>query len=223
VQASSPCSTISLGDPAINRLHDPNQLAQIAATLQPEGGALRNAPEPYDRVPERADFEGRRVSRGLNDAIRPIAAAVIRNEDRILVWEDHDPTTGDVVAVPLAGGIEFGETGQAAIGRELQEEVGATPTRVRYLGLLEDIFVWAGQKRHELYLIYDVELAGRTVYEAEKIRVVEPDGTSYLARWRPLSEFRGPARLVPDGLLELIEQSLKSRTAPGTGGHGDRF
>jgi ADP-ribose pyrophosphatase YjhB (NUDIX family) len=145
-----------------------------------------------------------RVSRGLAGAIRPIAAALIRDGDRILVWDDHDPTTGEVVAVPLAGGIEFGETGEEAIRRELGEEIAATPSRVTYLGLLEDIFFWAGQKRHELYLVYEVELADRAVYDADEVQVVEPDGTSYPARWRPLSEFTTSARLVPQGLLKLI-------------------
>jgi hypothetical protein len=83
-----------------------------------------------------------RVSQGPDDAIRVIAAAVIRDGDRILVWHDHDPATGEVVAVPLAGGIEFGETGEEAIRRELKEEIGSGPKSVRYLGLFEDIFEW---------------------------------------------------------------------------------
>jgi ADP-ribose pyrophosphatase YjhB (NUDIX family) len=148
-----------------------------------------------------------RVSRGLAGAIRPIAAAVIRNGDRILVWDDYDPTTGEVVAVPLAGGIEFGETGAEAIARELGEEIGAKPTRIDYLGVLEDIFVWAGQKRHELYLVFDVDLAEQALYEAKEIPVVEPDGTSYLARWRHLREFEASARLVPTGLAQLLDPS----------------
>ena len=146
-----------------------------------------------------------RVSAGLADAIRPIALAVIRDGDRILVWDDHNPGTGEVVAVPLAGGLEFGETGAQAIRRELEEEIGARATRVDYLGTIEDIFDWAGQKRHELHLVYDVELADRAFYEMDEVEVVEDDGTRYPARWRSLAEFSGRARLVPDGLLELIE------------------
>jgi uncharacterized protein YndB with AHSA1/START domain/ADP-ribose pyrophosphatase YjhB (NUDIX family) len=148
-----------------------------------------------------------RVSRGWVGAIRPIAAAVIRHGDRILVWDDHDPVTGDTVAVPLAGGIEFGETGETAIARELGEEIATTPSRIRYLGLLEDIFVWAGEQRHELYLIYEVELADARIYELDEIEVVEEDGSSYQARWRALSDFGGSARLVPEGLLDLIQRS----------------
>jgi ADP-ribose pyrophosphatase YjhB (NUDIX family) len=145
----------------------------------------------------------------LIGTIRPIAAAVICEADRILVWEDYDPSTGEIVAVPLAGGIEFGETGEQAIARELGEEIGAIPRRIRFLGVIEDIFEWAGIKRHELYLIYHVDLQGQDVFEAEELTVTEPDGTSYVARWRPLTEFRRSARLVPDGLLELVEQVRK--------------
>jgi ADP-ribose pyrophosphatase YjhB (NUDIX family) len=160
------------------------------------------SPDVSEQPPVRA---GRRVSQGLTGAIRPIAAAVICEADRILVWEDYDPSTGDVVAVPLAGGIEFGETGEQAIARELGEEIGAIPRRIRFLGLIEDIYEWAGKKRHELYLIYHVDLEDQDAFEGEELTVTESDGTSYVARWRPLSEFRDSARLVPEGLFELVE------------------
>lgn len=148
-----------------------------------------------------------RVSQGPDDAIRVIAAAVIRDGDRILVWHDHDPATGEVVAVPLAGGIEFGETGEEAIRRELKEEIGSGPKSVRYLGLFEDIFEWAGRKRHELFLIYDVELADRALYATDEVEVTESDGSAYLAYWRPLTDFVASTRLVPDGLMDLIAPS----------------
>jgi 8-oxo-dGTP pyrophosphatase MutT (NUDIX family) len=154
-----------------------------------------------------------RVSAGLENAIRPIAAAVIRDGERILVWDDHNPATGEVVAVPLAGGIEFGETGAEAITRELVEEIGATATRVDFLGLIEDMFDWNGQYRHELYLIYDVDLADRHVYETEEVVVHEGPGDVYRASWRPLSDFSVSTRPVPDGLLDMIRASATQRDA----------
>jgi ADP-ribose pyrophosphatase YjhB (NUDIX family) len=146
-----------------------------------------------------------RVSAGPSDRIRPIACAVIRNGDRILVWDDLNPVTGEVVAVPLAGGIEFGETGEAAIRRELMEEIGAAASAVRYLGTIEDIFDWNGQKRHELHLVYEVEPADARLLELDEVDV-DDEGEKYVARWRPLGEFHAGARLVPDGLLALIER-----------------
>jgi ADP-ribose pyrophosphatase YjhB (NUDIX family) len=148
-----------------------------------------------------------RFSQGPDDAIRLIAAAVIRDGDRILVWHDHDRATGEVVAVPLAGGIEFGETGEQAIRRELKEEIGSGSKSVRYLGLLEDIFEWAGRKRHELFLIYDVELTDRALYAADEVEVTESDGSTYPAYWRSLTDFVASTRLVPDGLIDLIVAS----------------
>jgi thiaminase (transcriptional activator TenA) len=159
-----------------------------------------------------AEATAGRVSRGFAAAIRPLGAAVIRDNERILVWEDNNPATGEVVCVPLAGGIEFGESGAEAVARELREEIGATATRVDYLGTIEDIYDWDGQKRHELYLLYDVDLADRRVYEMDELPVVEPDGTPYVACWRRLDEFRSSARLVPDGLLDLIERFAANRS-----------
>jgi uncharacterized protein (DUF1330 family)/8-oxo-dGTP pyrophosphatase MutT (NUDIX family) len=141
-------------------------------------------------------------------AIRPVAAAVMCRSNRLLVWEDRNPKTRELVCVPLTGGIEFGERGAETIARELQEEIGATATRVDYLGALEDVYDWGAEKRHELYLVYDVEVAEQAIYEADAVAVVEPDGRRYVARWRSLDEFRDERRLVPDGLLALIDSRV---------------
>jgi ADP-ribose pyrophosphatase YjhB (NUDIX family) len=144
-----------------------------------------------------------RVSDGSPGEIRVIACAVIRDGDRILVWDDLNPDTGEVVAVPLAGGVEFGETGGAAIRRELLEEIGAVASTVRYLATLEDIFEWNGQARHEVHLVYEVALDDARIAQLEEVEVND-DGERYVARWRHLDEFRAHTRLVPSGLLGLI-------------------
>ena len=56
---------------------------------------------------------------------------------------------------PLAVRIEFGERGHETVIREVQEELDAEVTNVRYLGLLENIFAYQGAAGHEIVLIYD--------------------------------------------------------------------
>jgi 8-oxo-dGTP pyrophosphatase MutT (NUDIX family) len=56
--------------------------------------------------------------------IRPLALAVIRRDDRILVFEAHDSVKDETFYRLLGGGIEFGDRGEEAIRRELVEELG---------------------------------------------------------------------------------------------------
>ena len=51
-----------------------------------------------------------------------------------------DTVKGSAFARPLGGGIDFGETSQDAIVREIREELGAELTDARLLGIVENIF-----------------------------------------------------------------------------------
>ena len=106
--------------------------------------------------------------------------------------------------MPIAGGIEFGETSAAVVQREVEEELGCRPASSQFLGVLEEVFEWCGKKRHELWFVYGIELPDRSLHEREDIEIVKPDGDAYAARWRELTEFDAGARLAPTGLLELI-------------------
>jgi 8-oxo-dGTP pyrophosphatase MutT (NUDIX family) len=145
----------------------------------------------------------------IMNQIRPLAICLFRNQDRILVAEGYNPIKGETFYRPLGGGIEFGERSQETICRELMEEIGAEvkPDSLRYLGTLENIFIFNGIPGHEIVLVYDGELNSPGLYEQAAIVGKEMDiQESFTAIWKNLNEFgAGKSILYPDGLLELLE------------------
>ena len=139
--------------------------------------------------------------------IRPISICIIEEEDKLLVFTDRDTDTGEQFYRPLGGGIEFGETGEQCIVREMREEIGAELTDVRYLGLLENIFTCDGIAGHEIVLVYRADLVNSAQYHQEPVRVDE-NGDTIWAWWVPLADFEsGARRLVPDDLLDLLRRT----------------
>jgi 8-oxo-dGTP pyrophosphatase MutT (NUDIX family) len=137
--------------------------------------------------------------------IRPIAIGIFRRDDQILVFEGYDPAKGETFYRPLGGAIEFGEYGHQALAREVREEIDTEIENLRYLGLSENLFTFAGQAGHEIVLIYEGDLVGSAICERDVVMGREDDGSPLKVVWAPLARFeRGKAPLYPNGLLELL-------------------
>lgn len=137
--------------------------------------------------------------------IRALAIAIIRRGDAILVAEGFDTAKPETFYRPLGGQIEFGEPAEAALRRELREEICAELQDVRYRFTLENLFTHQGQKGHEIVMVFEAVLADPPFYDRESMTGHEDDGVPFTATWKRLSDF-GPGRppLYPDGLLELL-------------------
>jgi 8-oxo-dGTP pyrophosphatase MutT (NUDIX family) len=135
--------------------------------------------------------------------IRPIALAVVKRADELLVFEGRDDVKGETYYRPLGGGIEFGETAADALRREFREELAAELTNVVLLDVLENIFTVFGRPGHEIVFVFEAELADRSWYEREDLGMVLDEGSP--VSWRPLREFAGrDLILYPAGLAELL-------------------
>ena len=135
--------------------------------------------------------------------IRPMALCVFRHRGRILVARGRDSSNGASFYRPLGGGIDFGETGAAAIVREIDEELGVAISAPRYLGALESIFTFRDKPRHELLLIYDADFLDRDIYERERVEAREGQ-RRIIARWLAPDAMHD-APLVPEGLSDLLQ------------------
>jgi len=146
----------------------------------------------------------------MNDApvpgtIRPKAIGIFRSGSRILVGEMYDPAKQERFYCPPGGGIEFQETSERALRREIKEELDAEIENPTLLSILENIFTFDGGQAHEIVFVYDAELKDKKLYEIDQFEGIESDGHPYKAVWLDLNTLdNNTLPLYPDGLLDLL-------------------
>jgi 8-oxo-dGTP pyrophosphatase MutT (NUDIX family) len=137
--------------------------------------------------------------------IRPLAICVFRKQDRIFVAEGYDSVKQETFYRPLGGKIEFGELGRETVKREIREEIDEKVRKLRYLGTLENVFTYNGERGHEIIRVYDGKFSEKSVYKRQVVEGHEGD-LIFQVMWKELAYFRaGEAPLYPDGLLELLD------------------
>jgi len=137
--------------------------------------------------------------------IRSVSLCVFLNNNRILVFEGYDKVKNETFYRPLGGGIEFGETAEETVRRELMEEIQAEVDNIRFLGALENIFTFNGDSYHEIVMIHDGVLKESGLYEQAEVVGEEANGDVIRAKWMDLDEFgEDKSILYPNGLLELL-------------------
>lgn len=135
---------------------------------------------------------------------RPVAVALIRRGDDVLVFEVPDAVKR-VVGWRLPGGtIEFGERGSDTVVREIREELGVEIVDADYLGTVENIFTYLGAEGHELVRVYAARFAEQRLYERDHFDCIEANGARFTCVWKLIADFRAGVQLYPEGLLELI-------------------
>lgn len=106
-------------------------------------------------------------------AIKTKAYALICNKDKILL-EAIVEADGTVKGYrPLGGEVEFGETAETAVSRELFEELSETITVGSLSCVAEEIFEYNGNPGHEVAFIFEAEFVNVELYKQDKIMRVD--------------------------------------------------
>ncbi|MBD2208961.1 NUDIX domain-containing protein [Nostoc linckia FACHB-104] len=130
--------------------------------------------------------------------IRVIALGLIRDGERIFVSEGYDPAKQSTFYRALGGGVDFGETSLLALQREFQEEIQAELTNIRYLGCIENLFIFNGRQGHEIIQLYQCDFADPKFYQLESLIFSESPTHKHRALWINIERFKsGELRLVP--------------------------
>lgn len=140
-------------------------------------------------------------------SIRPITLALIRRPaDGAVLVTGHGMDTDDPRVRPVGGGIEFGESARAALGRELREELGVGVRDARLLAVFESVFDVDGVTGHEIVFAFATEVDDPGLIDRDRFPILDaPHEIAFW--WRPGID---GGRLVPESLLDL-EPTLRPR------------
>ncbi|OCQ89944.1 NUDIX hydrolase [Nostoc sp. MBR 210] len=137
--------------------------------------------------------------------IRVIALGLIRDGDRIFVSEGYDPAKHSIFYRALGGGVDFGETSHAALQREFQEEIQAELTNIRYLGCIENLFIYNNRQGHEIIQLYQCDFADSKFYQLESLIFSESGTHHHRALWVDIARCKsGELRLVPEEFFNYL-------------------
>lgn len=140
--------------------------------------------------------------------IRVKALAIARRKDAFLFAEVLSDDGGLKGLRPLGGSIEFGESRETALLRELKEELGVGARIVGAWEVFENIYRHEGALGHEIIfaaeVIFDVEPGGG----AARFVFSEASGSSF-ARWATLEEVeRAGLGIYPLGIADRLRRAL---------------
>ena len=136
--------------------------------------------------------------------IRVLALGIIRDEDRLFISQGFDPVKQETFYRAMGGGVDFGETSLEALKREFQEEINAEVTNIKYLGCIENIFVYNGNPGHEIIQLYQCDFVDPKFYQLEQITFTEGKRKK-TALWVKLDRCRSrELRVVPEQFLDYL-------------------
>jgi 8-oxo-dGTP pyrophosphatase MutT (NUDIX family) len=142
------------------------------------------------------------------DSVRPKVIGIAMKENHLLVCEvlnDYGVLKG---WCPLGGGIEFGETSEDALRREILEELGCGISISGRPLICDNIFEHHGVKGHEIVLAYPIICDNPHIYTQQRFQIQESKGSLHWVEWIEMERFlSGKEILFPVNLLQQILQN----------------
>ena len=102
------------------------------------------------------------------------AMCLFQNNGKILVTKGFDDVKNKHFYRVVGGTVEFSETAEQGIRREVQEELNSDLENLELVDVIENIFTFQDKQGHEIVFLYIGELTRKELYEQKIVRIIEP-------------------------------------------------
>ena len=138
--------------------------------------------------------------------MRATAFCLLEHNGNLLLqefWHEHDHY---YFYRPPGGGIENGERAAEAMRRELHEELDVDIPDSQLLGVVENIFDYGGETKHEIVFLFRATVRDKRLTSVPELQIVDNTFT-FRAVWHPLDALiRGEVRLYPEEVQQRLAE-----------------
>ncbi len=144
------------------------------------------------------------IWRPLNK-IRGKVIGLAKHEGCLLVFEVLDDDGILKGWCPIGGGIEFGETAEKALMREIFEELNCSAKITGKALTCENIYEHHGSIGHEIIFAFPIKFQNEEIYKKKRFQIYESGGSSHWVEWIQIESFLNKEKvLYPSILLDTI-------------------
>jgi ADP-ribose pyrophosphatase YjhB (NUDIX family) len=115
------------------------------------------------------------------------ALCIFHKDGKILVSKHFDKAKNESFYRLLGGSVNFSETSETGIRREIQEELLSDVENLELIKIIENIFIYEGKKGHEISFLYKGDLVRKELYSQNPIHVIE-ETYEFDAEWIDLND-----------------------------------
>lgn len=123
---------------------------------------------------------------------------VFEYNGKTLAAKGNDKAKGEIFYRVLGGGLNFDESAENGVRREIKEELDCEVENLKLIDVFENRYTYGGVRGHDVIFLYTGALSNKSLYQRESIHIVEED-YELDAEWVPIDQvLSGKIILYPE-------------------------